>query len=92
LKRVEGVLMLPAKIVQVPAPLFSSVIASSPVATMALAGAAVGALGGGLGGLTLGKLVGASLAMKGAALGAAILGVRGYASGRELKTWLKEQT
>lgn len=83
---------LPSKQVQLPGPLFSSAISTSPVSTMTLMGALVGAAAGGLTGSTLGMVLGKTLALKGAAVGAALMGARGYVSGKELSTWLRQQT
>jgi hypothetical protein len=85
-------IMLPPKLVQIPQPIFSSSISSSPILTTVASGLMVGALGGGLGGMTAGALLGKSLALKGAAIGAALFGIKGYSKGKELSTWLKSQT
>ena len=62
-------------------------IASHPISSLTLAGGAFGALLGAATGVWFG--IGG---MKvGAGIGAAVLGLKGYSTGRDLKSWLKSK-
>lgn len=81
--------MLPAKqILKSPPPSedvgFGNVVASAPKLSLTLIGAGVGALWGGLAGATLGSL------KIGAGIGASLFGLRGYAHGKDLESWLNQ--
>lgn len=81
--------MLPARqIIQAPQDLgfLARSAERHPVGTVVIVKGGVGALWGGLAGLSLGGLVGAKL---GALVGGALMGLRGYADGKELEAWLK---
>jgi len=65
--------------------LLSRTIADHPVGSLTTIGAGIGAIWGGAAGLVLGT----GAAKIGAAVGGVLLGARGYAVGKDLKSWLR---